>query len=125
MIPAVGTIVAAFIPPFLWGAYFYFLPTFAFKKRVSVFAAILLFHSAPMIWLAIIDEFSVRVAARHQMPFLLAYFAVLAVAVFRLYLIVVRKTMPPNKSPEPTPVGAGSSASRSTVSGPAWLSFFR
>ena len=31
----------------------------------------------------------------------------------------------PNKSPEPTPVGAGSSASRSTVSGPAWLSFFR
>ena len=26
-------------------------------------------------------------------------------------------------SPEPTPVGAGSSAARSTVSGPAWLSF--
>ncbi|MGB7769823.1 MAG: hypothetical protein WBN22_13345 [Verrucomicrobiia bacterium] len=33
--------------------------------------------------------------------------------------------MTPNKSPEPTPVGAGSSASRSTVSGPAWLSFLR
>jgi hypothetical protein len=32
---------------------------------------------------------------------------------------------PPNKSPEPTPVGAGRSASRSTVSGAAWLSFFR
>jgi len=31
----------------------------------------------------------------------------------------------PNKSPEPTPVGAGSSASRFTVFGPAWLSFFR
>jgi hypothetical protein len=28
-------------------------------------------------------------------------------------------------SPEPTPVGAGSSAARFTVSGPAWLSFFR
>jgi hypothetical protein len=34
-------------------------------------------------------------------------------------------TMLPNKSPEPTPVGAGSSASRFTVAGPAWLSFFR
>jgi hypothetical protein len=33
--------------------------------------------------------------------------------------------MPPNKSPEPTPVGAGLSASRVTVFGPAWLSFFR
>jgi len=32
---------------------------------------------------------------------------------------------PPNKSPEPTPVGAGSSAARFTVSGPAWLSFLR
>jgi hypothetical protein len=31
----------------------------------------------------------------------------------------------PNKSPEPTPVGAVSSASRFTVFGPAWLSFFR
>ena len=31
----------------------------------------------------------------------------------------------PNQSPEPTPVGAGSSASRFTVIGPAWLSFFR
>ena len=31
----------------------------------------------------------------------------------------------PNKSPEPTPVGAGRSASRLTVFGPAWLSFFR
>jgi hypothetical protein len=31
----------------------------------------------------------------------------------------------PNKTPEPTPGGAGSSASRSTVFGPAWLSFFR
>ena len=30
----------------------------------------------------------------------------------------------PNKSPEPTPVGAGRSASRFTVFGPAWLSFF-
>jgi hypothetical protein len=30
-----------------------------------------------------------------------------------------------NKSPEPTPVGAGSSAARSAVFGPAWLSFFR
>jgi hypothetical protein len=34
-------------------------------------------------------------------------------------------TMMPNKSPEPTPVSAVSSASRLTVSGPAWLSFFR
>jgi len=34
-------------------------------------------------------------------------------------------TTMPNKSPEPTPVGAGSSAARSTVFGPAWLSFFR
>jgi hypothetical protein len=33
--------------------------------------------------------------------------------------------MRPNKSPEPTPVGAGSSASRFAVFGPAWLSFFR
>ena len=31
----------------------------------------------------------------------------------------------PNKSPEPTPVGAVSSASRFTVFSPAWLSFFR
>jgi hypothetical protein len=31
----------------------------------------------------------------------------------------------PNKSPEPTPVGAVSSAARFTVFGPAWLSFFR
>jgi len=29
----------------------------------------------------------------------------------------------PDKSPEPTPVSAGSSASRSTVFGPAWLSW--
>jgi hypothetical protein len=28
-------------------------------------------------------------------------------------------------SPEPTPVGAGSSAARFTVFVPAWLSFFR
>ena len=102
MIPAVGTIVAAFIPPFLWGAYFYFLPTFAFKKRVLIFAAILLLHSAPMIWLVIIDEFSVRVAASHQAPFLVAYFAVLAVAVFSLVLIVFRKTMPPNTALQAT-----------------------
>ena len=32
---------------------------------------------------------------------------------------------PPNKSPEPTPVGAVSSAARFTVFRPAWLSFFR
>ena len=31
----------------------------------------------------------------------------------------------PNKSPEPTPVGAVSSASRFKVFCPAWLSFFR
>src|ERR1039457_6815127 len=31
----------------------------------------------------------------------------------------------PNKSPEPAPVGAFSSAARFTVFGPAWLSFFR
>ena len=31
----------------------------------------------------------------------------------------------PNKSLEPTAVGAGSSASRFTFVGPAWLSFFR
>jgi hypothetical protein len=30
-----------------------------------------------------------------------------------------------NNSPEPAPVGAGRSASRFTVFGPAWLSFFR
>jgi hypothetical protein len=102
MIPVFGRVVAAFIPPFLWGAYFYFLPTFAFKKRVLFFAAILLLHSAPMIWLAIIDEFSVRVAARQQTPFLVAYFAVLAVAVFSLILIVFRKTMPPNNSLQAT-----------------------
>jgi hypothetical protein len=34
-------------------------------------------------------------------------------------------TMTPNKSPVPTPVGAGSSASRFTVFDPAWFSFFR
>ena len=34
-------------------------------------------------------------------------------------------TTQPNKSPEPTPVGACRSASRFTVFGPAWLSFFR
>jgi len=30
----------------------------------------------------------------------------------------------PNKSPEPTAVGAGSSVARFTLSGPAWFSFF-
>jgi hypothetical protein len=95
VIPVFGRIIAASIPPFLWGAYFYFLPTSTFRKRPLIFVAVLLFHLAPMIWLAVIDEFSVQVAARHQTAFLVAYFAVLAVAVFSLVLILFRKTMPP------------------------------
>ena len=38
-------------------------------------------------------------------------------------MMTERNTKSPNKSPEPTPVGAGSSAARSTVFDPAWLSF--
>jgi hypothetical protein len=42
-----------------------------------------------------------------------------------LDIIMDFTSLMPNKSPEPTPVGACRSASRFTVSGPAWLSFFR
>ena len=40
-------------------------------------------------------------------------------------LMSVIETTPPNKSPEPTPVGAVSSAIAVSVAVPAWLSFFR
>ena len=52
------------------------------------------------------------------------FYRVLLVEIFGKHMIVDLHRRP-NKSPEPTPVGAGSSASRSTVFGPAWLSFFR
>ena len=35
------------------------------------------------------------------------------------------QNLTPNKTPEPTPIGAGSPLSRATVTGAAWLSFFR
>jgi hypothetical protein len=43
----------------------------------------------------------------------------------RWFLQMEIKTMTPNKSPEPTAVGACSSASRFTVFRRRWLSFFR
>ena len=55
--------------------------------------------------------------------YIVAFFLLwLAGSVISFRMILSRLTRP-NKSPEPTPVGAGSSASRSTVFGPAWLLF--
>ena len=52
---------------------------------------------------------------------LLLYSTVFYLAVHTLRRIGAK----PNKSPEPTPVGAFCSAARATFFGPAWFSFFR
>jgi hypothetical protein len=90
LFPGIGIIIAAFVPPFLWAAYFYYLPTFTFKKRALIFTAILFFHAAPVIWLAITDGISVRVAAREQTLFLAAY-SVVAVVTFLSLVFVAFK----------------------------------
>jgi hypothetical protein len=54
-LPGVGVIVAVWVPPLLRGAYYYFLPEMASKRRASVLSIVLLLHVVPAVWLGITD----------------------------------------------------------------------
>jgi hypothetical protein len=99
LIPGIGGIIAALVPPFLWGTYYYFLPAIRPKRRTGVLVIILLLHMASVMWLAVTDEISVRVAARDMPIFLVAYLVVASVAFCRLIGFAFSRTTSPNTKP--------------------------
>ena len=91
-IPEIGAIVAAFVPPVLWGAYYYLIPTIHPKRRALVMVIILLLHVASAAWTAATDWHMVRRELREGPSILIFGYCVVAAVAFCGLVLVARSS---------------------------------
>lgn len=85
-IPSVGIMLAVFAAPFIWSAYYVFIPKIQSRHvRGAIVASLLLLHTVPAVWLASSDP-AFREALRLLPGFLCAHFILALAAVFLLLL---------------------------------------
>jgi hypothetical protein len=89
-IPGAGALVAAFIPPVLWGAYYYLIPTFHSKRRALAVVVICLLHVAAAGWAAATDWHMMRRELREGSAILITGYCLVAVVAFCGLVLVSR-----------------------------------